>query len=180
MRSSPPRASSPRETRGARPLRIVVGPARHADLSALADMQADSEHAERSFSPDLGIRVPDRRHARRCFKRTLFSTSQRTVVARAGGRLIGMMGVDLHRLNYRHYVVRRYVFLHSLFVDPAYRGAGVARRLVAYGLAWARRHGAQQIRLEMAYANHAARSLYQSFGFAPREMMFTLDLGSVR
>lgn len=180
MRSSPPRASSPPETHGARPLRIVVGPARLADLSALADMQAASEHTERGFSPDLGTRVPDRRHARRCFKRTLFSSRQRTVVARAGGRLIGMMGVDLHRLDYRHYVVRRFVYLHSLFVDPAYRGAGVARRLVVYGLAWARRHGAQQVRLEMACANRAARSLYESFGFAPREMMFTLHLGSAR
>jgi ribosomal protein S18 acetylase RimI-like enzyme len=163
-----------------RPLRIIVGPARHTDLSALAEMQAAAEAAEQLFSPDLGTRLPDRRHARRCFKRTLCSATQRTLVARAGDRLVGMIGIDLHRLSYRHYVVRRYAYVHSLFVEPALRGRGVARRLVKHGLAWARRRGAQQVRLEMAHANRAARGLYESFGFAPREAMFTLDLGRAR
>jgi GNAT superfamily N-acetyltransferase len=162
--------------RGGRRLRIVVGPARHADLAAMAEMQAAAEDAERVFSPNLGTRVPDRRHARRCFKRVLTSRTQRTLVARAGGRLVGMMGVDLHRRQYRHYVVRRYVYLHTLFVEPAFRGAGVARRLISRGLAWARRRGAQQIRLETAYGNRAARRLYEAFGFAPREVMLALDL----
>lgn len=164
----------------AHPLRVVVGPARHADLPALAELQAAAEDAERRFSPDLGTRQPDRRHARRCFKRTLYKATQRTIVARAGDRLVGMIGVDLHQLHYRHYVVRRYAYVHSLFVDPLLRGRGIARRLVARGLAWAGRRGAQQVRLEMAQANRAARGLYESFGFAPREVMFTLDLGDAR
>ena len=162
------------------PLRIVVGPARHADLLALAEMQAAAEGAEKLFSSDLGTRLPDRRHARRCFKRTLCNATQRTLVARAGDRLVGMIGIDLHRLSYRHYVVRRYAYVHSLFVEPALRGRGVARRLVRHALACARRRGAQQVRLEMAHANRAARGLYESFGFAPREVMFTLDLGGTR
>jgi ribosomal protein S18 acetylase RimI-like enzyme len=158
------------------PARFVVGQARLADLAALAELQAAAEDAERVFSPDLGTRQPDRRHARRCFKRTIHNAEQRTFVARAGGRLVGMLGVDLRRLNYRHYVVRRYAYVHSLFVEPAYRGAGLARRLVRHGLQWARRRGARQARLEMASANRVARRLYESFGFAPRETMFTLDL----
>jgi len=168
------------ERRGRRTPRIVVGPARHADLPALADLQAAAEDAERAFSPDLGTRVPDRRHARRCFKRTLCSATQRTFVARAGRRVVGMIGVDLRRLHYRHYVVRCYAYVHSLFVEPRLRGGGVARRLVAHGLKWAQRRNATQVRLEMAQANRAARELYESFGFAPREVMFTLDLGSAR
>jgi len=165
------------EQRFPRSLRVVVGLARHADLPALAELQAAAEDAERRFSPDLGTRLPDRRHARRCFKRTLCNATRRTFVARAGERLVGMIGVDLHQLRYRQYVVRRYAYLHSLFVEPRLRGRGVARRLVARGLAWARRRGAQQVRLEMAQANRVARGLYESFGFQPREVMFTLDLG---
>jgi ribosomal protein S18 acetylase RimI-like enzyme len=163
-----------------RPIRIVVGQARLCDLALLAELQAAAEDAERSFSPDLGTRLPDRRHARRCFKRTIHDAGQRTFVARTGGRLVGMLGVDLRRLDYGHYVVRRYAYVHSLFVAPAYRGAGVARRLVAHGLRWARRRGARQVRLEMACGNRAARRLYESFGFAPRETLFTLDLDRAR
>jgi len=159
-----------------RPIRIIVGAARLRDLAALAELQAAAEAAERVFSPDLGTRQPDRRHARRCFKRTIHNSVQRTFVARAGGRVVGMIGVDLRRLNYRHYVVRRFAYVHSLFVEPAFRGAGIARRLVRHGLNWARRCGAQQARLEMACGNRGARRLYESFGFAPRETMFTLDL----
>jgi GNAT superfamily N-acetyltransferase len=114
-----------------RTARFVVGQARLADLAALAELQAAAEAAERVFSPDLGTRQPDRRHARRCFKRTIHNAEQRTFVA---------------------------------------------RRLVSQGLQWARRRGARQARLEMASANRAARRLYESFGFAPRETMFTLDL----
>jgi ribosomal protein S18 acetylase RimI-like enzyme len=163
-----------------RPLRIVVGRARHADLTALAGLQADAEAAEREFAPDLGARRPDRHHARRCFKRTLCSRTSRTFVARAGRRVVGMMGVDLHHRAYRHEVVRRFAYLHSLYVVPAFRGYGVARRLVAHGLAFSWRRGMQQVRLEMACGNAAARALYGSVGFAPREVMFTLDARSRR
>jgi GNAT superfamily N-acetyltransferase len=145
-------------------------------LPGLVELQVAAEEAERAFSPDLGARHPDRRHARRCFKRTLCNPDRRTFIARAGRRPIAMMGIDLHRSRYRHDVVRRYAYLHSLFVQPAFRGTGIARRLVRQGLAWARRSGAQQARLEMAIANRPARSLYESFGFRPREEMFTLDL----
>ena len=163
-----------------RPQRVVVGPARHVDLRVLAELQAAAEDAERAFSPDLGTRLCDRLHARRCFKRRLFHANERTFVARVGRRPVGMMGVDLHRLNYRHYIVRRYVYLHSLIVERGWRGHGIARRLIGAGLAWARRRGATQARLEMAFGNRGARALYASFGFTPREVMFTLDLRSSR
>jgi ribosomal protein S18 acetylase RimI-like enzyme len=156
--------------------RLVIGPARHADLARLVDMMAMADAAERAFVPELVIRRPDRRHTRRALKRTLNSPARCTLVARAGGRVVGTLGIDLHRARHRYVVVRRHAYMHSLFVDPALRRAGVARRLVARGLAWARRRGAQQVRLEMAARNRGARRLYEACGFRVREMMFTLDL----
>jgi ribosomal protein S18 acetylase RimI-like enzyme len=169
------------------PPRIVIEPARHADLPRLVAMVAAADDAERALLPDLVIRRPDRAHARRSFKRTLASQGSRMLVARccrAGGRtaagVIGMIGIDLHRARHRYVVVRRHAYVHTLFVEPAFRGLRVARRLVRRALRVAERAGAQQVRLEMAAANRAARRVYEERGFRVREMMFTLDLQPIR
>jgi [ribosomal protein S18]-alanine N-acetyltransferase len=51
-------------------------------------------------------------------------------------------------------------------VDPAARGKGVGRLLVATALAWCRRQGAEHVGLEVRVGNVEAIRLYQSFGFA--------------
>jgi GNAT superfamily N-acetyltransferase len=162
------------------PLRVVIGPARHADLPRLVALGAAADAAERRFSPDLVIRRPDRRHALRSFKRTLLDRARRTLVARAGRRIFGILGVDLHRARHRYAVVRRYAFLHSLYVVPGYRRLGIGRRLIAHALRLARRDGAWQVRLDMAAGNRAARRAYEAAGFRMREIFFTLDLRPLR
>jgi GNAT superfamily N-acetyltransferase len=88
-----------------------------------------------------------------------------------------MIGADLKIARHRYAVLRRHTYLHSLFVLPAYRGSGVARRLVGLALAWSRRRGATLAALDMAVPNRAARRLYGTFGFVPRETRFTRRLG---
>jgi len=57
------------------------------------------------------------------------------------------------------------VYLYSLWVDPAVRGKGLARPLVAAAVDWAREQQAQTIRLRVASDNAAARAVYESLGF---------------
>jgi ribosomal protein S18 acetylase RimI-like enzyme len=163
-----------------RPWRVVIGLARHADLPHLVALGVAADEAERAFSPDLVIRRPDRRHALRSFKRALRERAQRMLVARVGHRVVGMLGIDLHRARHRYVVVRRHAFLHSLYVLSAYRRHGVGRRLIAQALRLARRDGAWQVRLDMAAGNRAARRAYEAAGFRVREMFFTLDLPPLR
>lgn len=54
----------------------------------------------------------------------------------------------------------------TIAVDPACRGLGLGRRLLAAGLAAARAQGARQAFLEVAVDNHAALALYRRAGFA--------------
>ena len=155
---------------------MLVGPARRGDLAQIVALNVAADDAERAFSPDLVIRRPDLRLARRTFVAALRDPDQRLLVARVGHTLVGMLGVDLHRARHRYVVVRRHAYLHSLYVAPAFRGQRIARQLVRLGLRHAARRGAQQVRLEMAAANGAARRLYEAAGFRLREMMFTRDL----
>jgi ribosomal protein S18 acetylase RimI-like enzyme len=57
------------------------------------------------------------------------------------------------------------VYLYSLWLDPAARGHGLARQLVAAALDWARRHRARTVTLRVARDNAVARGVYESFGF---------------
>jgi ribosomal protein S18 acetylase RimI-like enzyme len=56
-------------------------------------------------------------------------------------------------------------YVYSLWLDPAARGRGLGRRLVAAALDWARRRGVRTATLRMASDNTAARAVYEGLGF---------------
>jgi GNAT superfamily N-acetyltransferase len=60
-------------------------------------------------------------------------------------------------------------YLLNMYVDPAYRGQGLAKNLVRVCLDETRRRG---IRVASLHASDAGRSLYELFGFAPTNEMF--------
>jgi ribosomal protein S18 acetylase RimI-like enzyme len=58
------------------------------------------------------------------------------------------------------------VYLYSLWLDPAARGHGLARPLVAAAVDWARRRRARTVTLRVAADNAVARGVYESLGFS--------------
>jgi GNAT superfamily N-acetyltransferase len=155
---------------------VRIGRLQHRDTRQLVELNAQADRAEHAFLPDLVAPRIDRRAAHRYWCAQVHARNGRVFVARAGLRVVGMIGVDLKRARHRYAVLKRHTYIYSLFVLPQWRGAGVARRLIRAALDWSRRRGASHAALEMAVPNVAARRLYGSFGFAPREMMFTLAL----
>lgn len=65
--------------------------------------------------------------------------------------------------------------LRMLGVDPAYRGRGIARRLVVACIDAARAHGKRRLTLETAPVMTAAQQLYPSMGFTFRGDRVTPD-----
>lgn len=62
--------------------------------------------------------------------------------------------------------------LSGIYVDPAYRGRGIARALTNAAIEWCRHRGCSTIRL---VASDAGRPLYESLGFVPgAEMRLSL------
>jgi GNAT superfamily N-acetyltransferase len=55
--------------------------------------------------------------------------------------------------------------LISMWVDPAYRGQGIGRRLVEHVLDWARSNGANSVSLWVTESNSPAIELYARCGF---------------
>ncbi|MEO9223386.1 MAG: GNAT family N-acetyltransferase [Acidimicrobiales bacterium] len=56
-------------------------------------------------------------------------------------------------------------FVQRLAVDPAHRGIGLGAAMVADGLWWLRRHGAQEAMVNTQVGNDRALHLYGSLGF---------------
>lgn len=71
----------------------------------------------------------------------------------------------------------RFVLLDELYLVPAARGQGLGRVALALAADWARRAGAQVVRLEVNHHNARAKALYLSCGYADDQRdILTLDL----
>ena len=155
----------------ARDRRVRLRRARAADLDALVAINVVADVHNHRLVPDVGGRRIDRRRARHYWKHALRSPRAAVWVAARGPGLLGVIGVDLLVARSRLAPARRLVYLHSLWVQPAARRLGLGRALTQAAMAWGRRLGATQARLEVAVPNAGARRLYQGLGFAERELL---------
>ena len=57
-----------------------------------------------------------------------------------------------------------------MWLDPAARGQGLARPLVAAAVDWARDRRARTVTLRVASDNAAARGVYESLGFTAKSL----------
>src|ERR1700694_2417057 len=78
-----------------------------------------------------------------------------------GNRPVGLIGAQQENAET--------VYLYSLWLDPAARGHGLARPLVAAAVDWARRQRVRTVTLRVASDNAVARGVYESLGFAAAE-----------
>jgi GNAT superfamily N-acetyltransferase len=65
--------------------------------------------------------------------------------------------------------------IRDFYIDPAHRGGGIGRRLLAYVMEVARDDGAHRLTLQTENGNTAAEALYASFGFEPVTGMTSLS-----
>lgn len=69
----------------------------------------------------------------------------------------------------------KYTFVSDLYVDPAYRGHGIGKALLARAEAYAKRLGAPRIELAV-HAGNAAMALYTHQGYRQRLVIMTKRL----
>ena len=106
----------------------------------------------------LEATFPGDRLSARQFRHHLANPRARLRVAVAGGRLLGY-----HLLLLRQ--GSAWARLYSIAVDPAARGQGLGRRLLADAERQAAAAGRTGLRLEVRQDNRAACALYEAAGF---------------
>jgi ribosomal protein S18 acetylase RimI-like enzyme len=85
----------------------------------------------------------------------------------AGDRVVGLIAAQQENSDS--------VYLYSLWLDPAARGQGLGRSLVAAAVDWARDQRVRTITLRVASGNAAARAVYESLGFAEATGLPTVE-----
>lgn len=94
------------------------------------------------------------------------ATDARSVflVAEASGGLAGFL-VGTVEASIPIYRLEEFGFIHDVWVEPAWRGQGVARALVTEAITRFRAIGVGQVRLETAAGNPSAERLFAACGF---------------
>lgn len=125
------------------PATLRLRTARAGDLPALLALEAH---------------FPGDRLSPRQFRHHLGNARARLRVAAEGARVLGYHLVLLRAGS-------RWARLYSIAVDPAARGRGLGRRLLADAERRARAAGCSGLRLEVRQDNAAAVALYESAGY---------------
>jgi GNAT superfamily N-acetyltransferase len=98
--------------------------------------------------------------------------------AEADGRIVGLAEVYLRR-DEPHPLIHQYTYgyLQSLMVTERWRGHSVGRELIAAAEAWAREHGATQLRLSAWEFAGGPVPFYEALGYQTmkRELMKPLE-----
>ena len=122
---------------------------------------------------DFDRRSPDWR-ARYCayFAEKQEDGKGQLFLALDNGKPVGMTIVSFLD-NYRTAIFGvRFAYVNGVYVYPAYRRRGIARRLMQMALEWARERGCAQVRLR---SSDEGRPLYEQLGFrASTEMQLDL------
>jgi GNAT superfamily N-acetyltransferase len=85
------------------------------------------------------------------------------------------VGLAICFLGFSTFAARPLVNIHDYFVQPAHRGTGVGRRLMAAIEQRARELACCKLTLEVQENNHRARALYTAAGFA--QMIYVPEAG---
>ncbi len=128
---------------------FVVRPARAGDARAMAEIFAAVAGERDGIATEPPVDIDERA--------ALFArTADASVVAVAGGRLVGMLHVEASRHGFGEL---------GMLVVRDWRGRGVGSAMVQAGIGWARGHRLHKLCLDVFPHNTAAIALYRKCGF---------------
>jgi RimJ/RimL family protein N-acetyltransferase len=133
--------------------KVLVRRAREQDLDAIVELLVEVAAEGRWIAAEAPV---DRDRRRRRLAEALEEEQAVVLVAEAGGRIVGQLGMHLAPYG---------VADLGMLVSGGWRGRGVGSALLQAGIEWARGAGAHKVYLEVWPHNAAAIALYEKFGF---------------
>ena len=132
---------------------VVVRPAREGDLDAIVELLVEVAAEGRWIGTELPV---DRERRRRRLREDLRRGDAVVLVAEAGGRIVGQLGMDVASYGVADF---------GMLVAEGWRGRGVGSALLRAAIERARQAGAHKVALQVWPHNAAAIALYEKLGF---------------
>jgi GNAT superfamily N-acetyltransferase len=155
------------------PDNIIIRPAVEADLETLYKFEQGVIAAERPFDPTLKtgtIKYYD-------LPGLISSPDAQLVVAEADDKLIasGYARIEKSEKFLQHDL---HAWLGFMFVEEAYRGQGINKKIIAALQNWALSKNVFEMRLEVYYPNSPAISAYEKIGFSKHMIEMRINLAN--
>jgi L-amino acid N-acyltransferase YncA len=128
---------------------FTIRPAQAGDARAMAELFAGVAAERDGIATEPPVDVDER-------TAVFAATVGGSVVAAAGGRVVGMIHVEASRHGFGEF---------GMLVDRDWRGRGVGSALVEAAIDWARGAGLHKLCLEVFPHNAAGIALYRRAGF---------------
>jgi RimJ/RimL family protein N-acetyltransferase len=128
---------------------FTIRPAQAADARAMAELFAAVAAERDGIATEPPVDIEER-------TAVIARSAAGSVVAVAGGQLVGMLHVEVSRHGFGEF---------GMLVDCDWRGAGVGSALVRAAIDWARGQGLHKLCLEVFPHNTGAIALYRKSGF---------------
>ncbi|MGA9380958.1 MAG: GNAT family N-acetyltransferase [Phormidium sp.] len=157
---------------------MLIRPAKQSDISAILPMVGKIcalhetwDAAKYGFLPNPAQRYEGWLSKLVNGDRSIFLVAEDQSKALLAGFLVATIEreIPIYRL-------KEFAFIHDLWVEPEYRRSGVARQLVMQTIALFQKMGVEQIRLDTAANNDAARKLFSECGFRPSVVEMLIEL----
>jgi ribosomal protein S18 acetylase RimI-like enzyme len=149
---------------------VEIRPATPDDVPAVLPMVAKIaalheqwDPAKYGFLPNPADTYRDWLRRRATDRRSVFLVAERTTAASAA-TIVGFLVATVEQ-EIPIYRLKEYGFIHDVWVEPDYRHEGLARQMTMLAIERFRAIGVEQIRLDTAAPNDAARALFTSCGF---------------
>jgi ribosomal protein S18 acetylase RimI-like enzyme len=140
-------------------------------VGKLCQLHESWDPAKYSFLPNIPQMYDQWLRERASHRRTVFLVAEASGPKKIVGFVIGTVEreIPIYRL-------KEHGFLHDLWVEEEYRNEGVARQMVMLAIEKFKEMGVEQVRLDTAANNEAARRLFEACGFreSVREMLIEL------
>lgn len=154
---------------------MLIRPATPADVPAVLPMVAKICALHEAWDADKYGFLP---HPEKRYEKWLIRLANQEssvfLVAENQGQLVAFIVATVEQ-EIPIYRTKEFAFIHDLWVEPEYRQQGIAKQIVEQTIQRFRQIGVEQIRLDTATANEAARKLFTSCGFriSTIEMLMT-------
>lgn len=154
---------------------IEIRRATPADAHKIAEFALLLFAQHREYDPERFADLADVQGAAAFYGSRTTDREAAVLIATGGDRAVGYAYLQYEAVNYTDLMVNA-VLLHDIYLDPAYRGVGAGRMLMAAVTDAARELGADKVVLHVAVQNAVGQEFFKQTGFKTSmyEMMLKL------